>query len=138
MTPRSIPLLLAALLTLCTSCASTWGTEGEGNTWLAHDVYFDLKDDSAESCDAFVEACWQELSDLDGIRFFASGTRVESLDGGVNDLGYDVSLHIFFVDKAAHDAYQTHPKHIGLIERFAGSWESVRVFDSFVQAQAIR
>ena len=29
----------------------------------------------------------------------------------VNDQGYDVSLHVHFRDKAAHDVYQEHPRH---------------------------
>jgi hypothetical protein len=52
---------------------------------------------------------------------------VTSLERDVNDLGYDVSLHVFFVDQAAHDAYQTDPRHLALIERYAEAWESVRV-----------
>jgi hypothetical protein len=131
-------LVSALALFLVTSCAGVpWGTEAEVDSWLAHDVYFDLVDDSPAACDVLVEACW-ELADLEGIRFFASGTRAKSIDHGVNDLGYDVSLHVFFIDEAAYDAYLIHPKHLKLVEDHLKSWASVRVFDSFVGAQFTR
>lgn len=135
-TARTLCSILALLL--ASACSTTsWGTEEGGDPWLAHDVYFELLDDSPAACDEFIEACWT-LAELDGIRFFASGTRIESLDRGVNDLGYDVSLHVFFVDQAAYDAYLGHPVHLALLESYAKSWKSVRVFDSFVEAQYIR
>jgi len=133
--PRS-PRWLAALLLVLAACATPVGSgEISGNSWLAHDVYFELKDDSVESCQALVDACWRELAEIDGIRFFATGTRAPGLEREVNDLGFDVSLHIVFENRAAHDAYQTDPRHEALVDAFAQSWASVRVFDSIVDAR---
>ena len=133
---RLITLALGALL--FASCSSSHCSRADGTDWLAHDVYFELNDSSPEACEEFVEACWSYLSEIDGIRFFASGTRVKELDREVNDQGYDVSLHVFFESKAAHDAYQEDPDHLKLIEDFAGSWRSVRVFDSMVETRSQR
>ncbi len=129
-------LALATSALLFASCSSFHGSRAKGTDWLAHDVYFELNDSSPEACDEFVAACWSYLADIDGIRFFASGERVTDLDREVNDTGYDVSLHIFFESRAAHDAYQDDPNHLRLIEDFAGRWSSVRVFDSLVKARA--
>lgn len=130
---RFAPALFLALL--FGSCASSGHQSARsGEAWLAHDVYFDLKDNSAGAAEEFVAVCWEQLSSIEGIRFFASGTRVTELDRPVNDLEFDVSVHIFFESKAAHDAYQTDPKHLALIEAHSASWASVRVFDSIVKA----
>ena len=49
--------------------------------------------------------------------------------------GFDASIHIFFVDQAAHDAYITDPRHVGFVERFRDSWSYVKVCDSLVEAR---
>jgi hypothetical protein len=50
----------------------------------------------------------------------------------VNDRDYDVSLHVFFTDRAAHDAYQDAPGHLQFIEANKHRWQAVRVFDSAI------
>jgi hypothetical protein len=54
------------------------------------------------------------------------------LDREVNVLDWDVGLHLVFVDKAAHDSYQTDPSHVKFIEENKPNWAGVRVFDSVV------
>jgi len=54
------------------------------------------------------------------------------LNRPVNDPDFDVSLHIVFVNKAAHDKYQEHPRHLKFIEENKDNWEKVRVFDSYL------
>ena len=51
----------------------------------------------------------------------------------VNDRGHDVSLHVYFRGKAAHDAYQEHPRHRQFIAEMSANWKTVRVFDSWVE-----
>ena len=34
----------------------------------------------------------------------------------MNDRAFDVALHVYFKDKASHDAYQEHPRHKQFIE----------------------
>ena len=50
----------------------------------------------------------------------------------VNDLNFDVSLHLVFASKAAHDKYQDHPRHLKFVEENKENWEKVRVFDSYL------
>jgi hypothetical protein len=102
---------------------------------LAHDVYFTLRDASPEARQKLVDACATYLAGHPGAVFFSAGTRATELQREVNDAGFDVSLHVYFADQAAHDAYQEHPRHRKFIEEMSGNWKTVRVFDSWVSAR---
>jgi hypothetical protein len=134
MTHLRLPILLALFALASAACRSTGDASGR-SAMLAHDVYFTLQDDSPEACRTLVDACNRWLSGLPGIEFFATGTREDELTGEVNDLEFDVSLHVFFVDRAAHDAYQTAENHLAFIEENKANWAGVRVFDSMVQGR---
>ncbi|MBL4885195.1 MAG: Dabb family protein [Planctomycetaceae bacterium] len=99
---------------------------------LAHIVYFTLKDNSAEAKQRLVDACHRYLKDHPGVSFFAAGIMGEEFEREVNDKDYDVSLHVYFEDKAAHDVYQTIDDHLTFIAENKENWEKVRVFDSYV------
>jgi hypothetical protein len=97
---------------------------------LAHNVFFKLKDNSAAKVQALVDACKKYLNVQPGIVFFAAGTLCADLTRDVNDRNWDVGLHLVFVDKAAHDAYQEDATHNRFIEENKANWAAVRVFDS--------
>jgi hypothetical protein len=97
-----------------------------------HNVFFTLKDKSPERVADLVAACHKYLNVQAGIVFFAAGPFCKELDRDVNDQDWDVGLHILFVDKAAHDAYQEDATHIRFIEEQQPNWSKVRVFDSLV------
>jgi len=99
---------------------------------LAHNVFFKLKDNSPGKAQALVEACKKYLNVQPGIVFFAAGTLCAELTRDVNDRNWDVGLHLVFVDKAAHDAYQEDATHNRFIDENKANWASVRVFDSLV------
>ncbi len=99
---------------------------------LAHIVYFTLKENSEETRQKLVNECHRYLKDHPGVLFFAAGTLGEEFQRPVNDLDYDVSLHVYFKDKAAHDAYQTIDEHLTFIAENKPNWEKIRVFDSYV------
>ncbi|MBM4087850.1 MAG: Dabb family protein [Planctomycetes bacterium] len=101
---------------------------------LSHDVYFTLKDKSDDAKRALVAACKKYLSDHPGTVWFSAGVLAGEFERDVNDRAFDVALLIVFKDKAAHDAYQESPKHEKFIEEFGDVWESVRVFDSWLDA----
>jgi hypothetical protein len=123
-----------AVAGLCAGVAVTGshGAEPAGKTF-AHDVYFELKDSTPQTRQALVDACEKYLSGHDGALFFAAGTRATEADRDVNDTEFDVSLHIYFRDGAAHAAYQEHPRHREFIEKMNANWKAVRVFDSWVK-----
>lgn len=107
--------------------------EEEKGPMLAHDVYFTLKDNTAEARNKLVEACKKYLSKHPGEVFFAAGTRAEDLQREVNDRDFDVALHIYFKDKAAHDTYQDSERHRQFIDENKDNWKKVRVFDSVIR-----
>lgn len=102
-------------------------------TLLSHDVYFTLKDSSATAKQKLVAACKKYLAGHPGEVFFAAGGRAEELKREVNDVDFDVALHIVFKTKADQDRYQDAPRHKQFIEENKDNWKRVRVFDSVVQ-----
>jgi hypothetical protein len=79
-----------------------------------------------------VAACKKYLNVQPGIVFFAAGKVCKELNRDVNDLDWDVGLHLIFKDKASHDSYQDDPTHIKFIDEQKHNWAKVRVFDSLV------
>ena len=105
-----------------------------GPRMLAHDVYFTLKDGSPEAVAKLTGSCKKYLSSHPGTVWFAAGPLVEEHQREVNDRAFHVALHIVFKDKASHDKYQTAPEHHQFIEENRDDWQSVRVFDSYLDA----
>jgi hypothetical protein len=97
---------------------------------LAHMVYFTLKDGSPAAVERQLSACRKYLTGHEGVVFFALGTRTPDLARDVNDREFHVGLHVVFRDRAAHDAYQKHPRHLQFIEESKPHWSRVRVFDA--------
>ena len=99
---------------------------------LHHDVYFKLKDNSAQAKAKFIAACKQYLTDHPGMVWFAVGEKAEGFQREVNDRDFDVALHLVFKNKAAHDQYSKAERHMKFIEENEANWKTVRVFDSYV------
>jgi quinol monooxygenase YgiN len=99
---------------------------------LAHNVFFKLKDAAPAKVQELIAACHKYLNVQPGILFFAAGGLCAELAREVNDRDWHVGLHLVFVDKAAHDAYQDDPTHNQFIEECKANWAAVRVFDSLV------
>ena len=72
-------------------------------TWLAHNVYFTLHDNSVATRQRLVDACHKYLSGHPGTLFFAAGVLAPGLERPVNDRGFDVALHVVFDSRTAHD-----------------------------------
>ncbi len=99
---------------------------------VAHMVYFKLKDNSPTAQHKLVDACKKYLTKHTGEVFFRAGMRATDFKRSVNDLDFDVSLHIVFANKAAHDEYEAAPRHKEFINENKDNWTKVRVFDSLV------
>jgi hypothetical protein len=97
---------------------------------LVHMVYFTLADSSAKTRADLMAACKKYLTDHPGTVHFSVGTLCAELTRPVNVRDFDVSLHLIFSDKASHDRYQEHPRHVQFIEENKANWKQVRVFDS--------
>jgi Stress responsive A/B Barrel Domain len=100
---------------------------------LAHNVFFKLNDASDAARNKLIQACKKYLAHHAGTVFFACGGLATELRRPVNDLDFDVGLHLVFQNQAAHDAYQVAPLHEQFIEENKANWKKVRVFDSLVE-----
>lgn len=99
---------------------------------LAHHVFFTLKDKSSEAIASLIGDCQKYLDDHDGVVGFSVGRHEADLDRPVN-ARFDVSLHVIFRDRAAHDVYQTAPRHNQFIELQQDNWAKVMVCDSVLE-----
>jgi hypothetical protein len=97
---------------------------------LSHAVYFTLKHRTPAAAAKLVAACQQHLTGHPGTVYFSVGTCAAEYDREVNDRDYDVALTIVFESHAAHDVYQTAPRHEQFIAENATDWAKVRVFDA--------
>jgi hypothetical protein len=100
---------------------------------LAHHVFFTLADDSSAKVAGLVAACQKYLTGHEGVVDFAVGVREPELARPVNNTEYHVSLHVIFADRAAHDVYQTAPRHLDFIAQEKANWKSVVIFDSLLE-----
>jgi hypothetical protein len=128
----SVAVIALAGYALLQSVSPSHAQQKETNM-LSHDVYFSLKDNSPQAKKKLVAACKKYLSGHPGEVFFAAGTLAESLKREVNDVQFDVALHIVFKDMASHDKYQEAKRHQQFIDENKDNWKKVRVFDSVVE-----
>ncbi len=103
---------------------------------LAHMVYFTLKDSTPANRETMLAACNKYLSDHEGTLYYSAGELCKELNREVNVMDFDIALHVVFKNKAAHDVYQTHPRHLKFIEENKPLWAKVRVFDSYLSSPA--
>lgn len=96
-------------------------------------VYFTLRDNSPEAVQSLIAGCKKHLADHPDTVLFAVGTRDTELNRDVNVKDFDVALQLVFASRAAHDAYQLHPRHTQFIADHKSNWAGVRVFDAYVQ-----
>ncbi len=133
---QNIPIiqgvLAAVAVALVGSLAIGTADVAAAEPQLAHMVYFKLKDNSGASRARLVAACKLLLTNHPGTVSFATGTLAGDFTRPVNDRDFDVSLHLVFTNKAAHDKYQEDPRHLKFIEENKENWEKVRVFDSYL------
>ena len=122
-------MMLLIVLTLSANTLA-WTQVKAEEPALAHMVFFTLKDRTPATRDALLAGCKKYLNGHDGIVYFSACIRAEEFKRDVNDLDYDVALHIVFKNKAAHDKYQDAPRHQKFIDENKALWAKVRVFDS--------
>ena len=104
----------------------------DAKSQFSHAVFFTLAEPSNANREKLMEACKKYLSKHKGTVYFSVGTLAAEMDREVNVRDFDVSLHVVFDDREAHDAYQQHPRHKQFVEEHSTLWKSVRVFDSYL------
>jgi hypothetical protein len=73
---------------------------------ILHNVFWTLNDNSPAARQALIDGCWKYLSIHPGILHFWTSERAADHVRPVNDVDWDVGLHVGYQDKAAHD-YRT-------------------------------
>jgi Stress responsive A/B Barrel Domain len=99
---------------------------------VAHMVFFELKDKSAESKKKLVDACYKYLKNHDGVLYFSAGERAVDVKEPVSAADWDVGLHIVFKDKKSLQKYGPHADHQKFIAENRANWKGVKVYDSLV------
>ena len=95
-----------------------------------HSVYFWLKENgAADEAQKIIDAGRANLAGIPGILRMTLAVPAET-SGGPVDNSYAVALLIEFVDKAAHDVYDTHPSHLRFIDECKDVLGRVQVYDS--------
>ena len=125
-------LSLAALWTVGTSPAVAVAADAK-EAKVAHNVYFSLNDNSDAAKEKFVASCKKYLSGHPDTSFFAVGVLAKDMKRPVNDQEFDVSIHVVFTNKAAHDKYNVSEKHLKFIDENKASIKKVRVFDTYLE-----
>jgi hypothetical protein len=124
-------LASSAVLTLGTATALPMKTD---STYLAHHVFFWLKNpDSKEDRAKLIEGL-RTLSKIETVRSLHIGVPAETEKRPVVDSSYSVSELIFFDDLAGQSTYQDHPVHQAFVKSCSPLWNKVIVYDS-VKAQ---
>jgi type II secretion system protein G len=101
---------------------------------LAHDVYFSLNDNSPAAKERLIASCKKYLTGHPGTVRFAVGPIADDVKRDVDDLEFNVALHLVFKNKAAYDQYVTSERHLKCIAENKENTKKVRVFDSYVEA----
>ena len=96
---------------------------------LHHNVFFTLKDSSAEKVESLLGAIDKYLTNHPGVIHCSGGKLVPDLARPVNDHGFHVGLNVIFETRQHHDDYQVADRHNQFIAEQKENWEQVRVFD---------
>ncbi|WP_373514435.1 Dabb family protein [Persicitalea sp.] len=93
-----------------------------------HTVFFWLKEKDNDDARTALHEGLKELSEISGIQAGYVGTPA-STRRAVIDHTYDFSITFMFPDKATQDDYQVHPDHLKFVDKCAGLWGEVKVYD---------
>lgn len=81
---------------------------------ITHSVFFRLKHEAGSDGEkSFIETCRRVLRPIAGVENF----RVLKETSPKNN--FDFGLTMNFKDRAAYDAYNSHPDHVGFVQ---GTW----------------
>lgn len=94
-----------------------------------HHVFFWLKDPDNPDKRKKFEKGLEGLASVETIKIVQIGIPADT-NRDVIDNSYHYSFLAGFKDKAGHDVYQKHQKHLDFIDKCADLWERVLVYDT--------
>ncbi len=96
---------------------------------FSHIVIFWTDPAKPKAADELIAGANKYLKVVPGVIFFHAGKMARS-ERSVVDQSYHVALNLIFSDKAAQDAYQSHPLHLEFVEKaFKPNCTKVVVYD---------
>ncbi len=113
----------------------TIGADGNYPQSMFHDLYFSLKDKSAENIKKFTDICVEYLSGHPGIQLFTTGGLTD-IKRNVSVRNFDVAVSIIYESKKAYDDYLTSKKHEDFFPATAGMIDNTYIFDSYIKYQS--
>ena len=128
----SVALAAVALGTLTVAARTTTKPTPQ----LAHMVFFKLKDSGEKSRAAMIASCQKYLTGHPGTISVSFGEIAEDVKEASSDRDFDIALHLVFADKDAAAAYQKSARHAEFVEKNKASFAKVRVYDSYLSADA--
>lgn len=84
---------------------------------FSHIVIFWTDPSQRNAADEVVAAANRLLKNIPGVLQFHAGRMVPSARPVVEQ-SYQVALNLIFLDRAAEQAYQTHPQHLEFVEKY--------------------
>ena len=94
---------------------------------LVHSVFFWLKPDADK---AMFKAALDTLKNIKCAQAVYVGTPADIGDRPIIDRSYSFALTVLFENVADQNAYQVHPHHEAFLEKCAGMWDRVQVYDA--------
>lgn len=122
---RSTTIVPLALLTACaaiTGCASN----PPRPALISHVVFLEAMDE--RDVPALRADCDASLAGIPGVASYASGAPLDTGRGTVL-ADYDLGLYIGFNSEEDLAGYVSHPRHVGLVERWKPRLNALRVYD---------
>lgn len=92
-----------------------------------HIVYFYMNEGA--SAEVLASGCKRLLSGIEGVLRLEAGYPAGT-PRPVVDNSYGVMLYVEFLNKDAHDVYQTHPAHLEFIKQYSSYWSRVQIYDT--------
>jgi hypothetical protein len=72
----------------------------------------------------------ESLRPITSLAAYYVGRPATTPPRAVVDAAYDFAITCVFADLAAHDAYQTDPRHLAFVARFKDRWLRVQIYDA--------
>ena len=98
--------------------------------YMAHNVFFWLKEDTSEKDKLAFEIGLKKLGTVPNIQSFYWGKPASTENRDVVDNSYHYSINSFFTSLENQLIYQEHPIHSEFIENHSHIWETVKVYDN--------
>ena len=128
--PLGSLLLLAAVALPALAVASRQAPSP--GPFVAHSVFFTMKDRSPDAVARFVKSCDKYLTGHLGTVSYSVGTMAKDVVEEASDRDFDVALLVVFEDKTALATYHKSPRHDQFVAENKDDFAKVRVFDSYL------